>query len=143
MDANNLDFTDIAPYDDSQFKEVISKMVLEPGFEHAIRWILPDIDYTQFTALLTSCNSKREFQSRVMQNFLNELERKTTAGVTATGVEKVDPTKSYTFITNHRDIVLDASFLNLIFLRHDMKTSEVAIGDNPVSYTHPEPTRPY
>ena len=134
MDANNLDFTDIAPYDDSQFKEVISKMVLEPGFEHAIRWILPDIDYAQFTALLKSCNSKHEFQSRVMQNFLNELERKTTAGVTATGVEKVDPSKSYTFITNHRDIVLDASFLNLIFLRHDMKTSEVAIGDNLLIY---------
>lgn len=134
MDANNLDFTDIAPYDDSQFKEVISKMVLEPGFEHAIRWILPDIDYNQFIALLTSCNSKHEFQSRVMQNFLNELERKTTAGVTATGVEKVDPSKSYTFITNHRDIVLDASFLNLIFLRHDMKTSEVAIGDNLLIY---------
>lgn len=43
MDANNLDFSDIAPYGDSQFKEAINKMVSEPGFEHAIRWILPII----------------------------------------------------------------------------------------------------
>lgn len=134
MDANNLDFSDIAPYGDSQFKEAINKMVSEPGFEHAIRWILPDINYKEFISLLTSCNTKQEFQTRVMQNFLNELERKTTAGVTASGVENVNPDKSYTFITNHRDIVLDASFINLIFLRHDMKTSEVAIGDNLLIY---------
>ncbi|MCM1075837.1 MAG: acyltransferase [Bacteroides sp.] len=134
MDANNLDFTDIAPYDDSQFKEAINKLVAEPGFEHAIRWILPNIDYTQFIGLLTSCNTKYEFQNRVMQNFLNELERKTTAGITATGVEHVATDKVYTFITNHRDIVLDASFLNLIFLRNNMKTSEVAIGDNLLIY---------
>ncbi|MBD5299917.1 MAG: acyltransferase [Duncaniella sp.] len=134
MDANNLDFSDIAPYDDSQFKEVIDKMVSEPGFEHAIRWILPHVDYQQFISLLTSCNTKHEFQTRVMQNFLTELERKTTAGVTASGVERVMTDKAYTFITNHRDIVLDASFLNLVFLRHNMKTSEVAIGDNLLIY---------
>ena len=134
MDANNLDFNDIAPYDDSQFKEVIDKMVSEPGFEHAIRWILPDIDYPQFISLLSGCTTKHEFQTRVMQNFLTELERKTTAGVTASGVERVKPGQPYTFITNHRDIVLDASFLNLIFLRNNMKTSEVAIGDNLLIY---------
>lgn len=134
MDANNLDFNDIAPYDDSQFKEVIDKMVSEPGFEHAIRWILPDIDYPQFISLLSGCTTKHEFQTRVMQNFLTELERKTTAGVTASGVERVKTGCPYTFITNHRDIVLDASFLNLIFLRNNMKTSEVAIGDNLLIY---------
>ncbi len=134
MDANNFDFSDIAPYDEDQFKDAIAKMVSEPGFEHAIRWILPDIDYDSFCAQLKSCNNKLEFQSRIMGNFLEGLEKKTTAGVTASGVENVKPDKSYTFITNHRDIVLDASFINLIFLRHGMKTSEVAIGDNLLIY---------
>lgn len=134
MDAHNLDFTDIAPYSESQFKGAISKMVSEPGFEHAIRWILPDINYPEFINQLTACNNKHEFQSRIMANFLDQLEKKTTAGVTASGVEKVQDGKAYTFITNHRDIVLDASFINLIFLRHNMKTSEVAIGDNLLIY---------
>lgn len=134
MNAHNIDFTDIAPYDESQFKGAIAKMVSEPGFEHAIRWILPDTDYPKFVELLTSCNNKHEFQTRVMANFLNQLEQKTTAGVTASGVENVERDKCYTFITNHRDIVLDASFINLIFLRNGMKTSEVAIGDNLLIY---------
>lgn len=134
MDAHNIDFTDIAPYDESQFRGAVAKMVSEPGFEHAIRWILPDTDYPKFVELLTSCNNKHEFQTRVMANFLNELEKKTTAGVTASGVENVAKDRCYTFITNHRDIVLDASFINLIFLRNGMKTSEVAIGDNLLIY---------
>ena len=134
MDANKFDFSEIAPYNEKQFRPAIAKMVSEPGFEHAIRWVLPDIDYDKFIGLLTACNNKQEFQSRVMANFLDELERKTTAGVTASGAEKIDPSKRYTFITNHRDIVLDASFINLIFLRRNMPTSEVAIGDNLLIY---------
>lgn len=134
MDANIFDFSDIAPYNDGQFREAIAKMVSDPGFEHAIRWILPNINYEQFIGQLKSCGTKHEFQAGVMASFLDELERKTTAGVTASGVEKINPEKNYTFITNHRDIVLDASFLNLIFLRRNMRTSEVAIGDNLLIY---------
>lgn len=134
MDAHNLDFTDIAPYNESQFKGAISKMVSEPGFEHAIRWILPDINYPEFISQLTACNNKHEFQSRIMANFLDQLEKKTTAGVTASGVEKVQDGKAYTFITNHRDIVLDAAFLNVGLMRDGRDTSEVAIGDNLLIY---------
>lgn len=134
MDAHNFDFSEIAPYDNGHFKDAIAKMVSEPGFEHAIRWILPKVDYDTFISHLKSCNNKQEFQSRIMANFLNELELKTTAGITASGIRNVTADKCYTFISNHRDIVLDASFLNLIFLRNGMKTSEVAIGDNLLIY---------
>lgn len=134
MDANNIDFSDIAPYGEEHFRAAIEKMISEPGFEHAIRWILPNVPYDKFIAQLTSCNNKHEFQSRIMADFLNELECRTTAGITASGIHNVNPELNYTFITNHRDIVLDASFLNLIFLRNNMKTSEVAIGDNLLIY---------
>lgn len=58
------------------------------------------------------------------------LANTTTAGITLGGVKYYNPGINYTFITNHRDIVLDASFLNLAFLRRNMPTSEVAIGNN-------------
>lgn len=134
MNANDYDFSDIAPYDDHHFEKRIADMAADPGFEHAIRWILPDIDYPQFVAYLKGCRTKADFQTRIMSNFLKELERKTTDGITASGIERVDRGKSYTFITNHRDIVLDAAFLNLVFLRAGMRTSEVAIGDNLLIY---------
>lgn len=134
MDASELDYTEIAPYDEAQFASRIAEMVKEPGFEHAVRWVLPDVDYDRFVALLSASKNKREFQVNVMQKFLEELEAHTTSGITTSGIENVKADKSYTFISNHRDIVLDASFINLCFLRKDMKTSEVAIGDNLLIY---------
>ncbi|MBD5270783.1 MAG: acyltransferase [Bacteroides sp.] len=134
MDTPETDYTEIAPYDDSHFAERIVDLVKEPGFEHAVKWVLPDVDYDGFVKLLESIGSKHEFQVKVMQNFLEKLEAHTTGGITMTGIENVDSDKSYTFISNHRDIVLDASFINLCFLRKGMKTSEVAIGDNLLIY---------
>ncbi len=134
MDTPEIDYSEIAPYDDAQFAERIVDLAKEPGFEHAVRWVLPDVDYEGFVKLLSSTGSKREFQIQVMQKFLEKLEAHTTGGITMSGLENVDPEKSYTFISNHRDIVLDASFINLCFLRNGMKTSEVAIGDNLLIY---------
>ena len=134
MDAQEFDYTDIAPYDESQFASRLADLVKEPAFEHAVRWVLPDVNYDEFVALLSSSRNKKDFQVNIMQKFLEELEAHTTTGITTSGIENVDPEKSYTFISNHRDIVLDASFINLCFLRRGMKTSEVAIGDNLLIY---------
>lgn len=130
----DLEFSDIAPYDDSHFTENITRLVNDPGFEYAVRWVFPDMNYDEFVGLLRSCEGKRDFQVKIMCRFLENLELSTTSGVTCTGIEKVHPDHAYSFISNHRDIVLDASFINLCFLRRGMKTSEVAIGDNLLIY---------
>ena len=36
-DTINEDFTDIQPYDDTQFIDKMATLVREPGFEHAVR----------------------------------------------------------------------------------------------------------
>ena len=65
-----------------------------------------------------------------MGDFLTMLEARTTDGITMGGDEYIESGKCYTYLSNHRDIVLDASFLNLAFLRRGWPTSEVAIGNN-------------
>lgn len=128
------EFSDIEPYNDSQFQQRMAELVKEPGFEHAVRFVMPDVDYPAFVAKLTSIQSQDAFQHEIMAPFLELLATKTTAGISATGLSNYDPRQACTFITNHRDIVLDASFLNLCFLRNDMPTSEVAIGNNLLIY---------
>lgn len=125
---------EIAPFDDAQFREKMTRLVEEPGFEHAVRWVLPDVDYPEFVRELLQVPDKNTLQLKVMGPFLELLAKKTTAGITYDGLENVKAGTSYTFITNHRDIVLDASFLNLCFLRNNMPTSEIAIGNNLLIY---------
>ena len=69
-----------------------------------------------------------------MKPFLETLVKNTTDGLSMSGVENCQKDKSYTFISNHRDIVLDASFLNLNLLYNDRQTTEVAIGNNLLVY---------
>ena len=128
------EFQDIAPYDDSEFGTHMAQLVDEPGFENAIKYIMPDADFSALRSLLKQIRSKNEFQQKVMLNILELLERKTTAGITETGSENIDNNKSVLFISNHRDIVLDASFLGLVMIRHNRSAMEVALGDNLLIY---------
>ncbi len=127
---DQFDFSDIAPFDDKDFQAKMAVLVKEPGFEHAVRYVMPDVDYPEFVKKLLSIPDKDTFQHKVMGEFLNLLESRTTDGITMGGAEFLEPGKCYTYLSNHRDIVLDASFLNLCLIRRNLPTSEVAIGNN-------------
>jgi len=128
------EFHDIAPYDDSQFHDKMRNLVKEPGFEHAVRYVMPDVDYDEFCRELLQVPTQDDFQRGIMGKFLELLAARTTSGISFDGVENLKPGTSYTFITNHRDIVLDASFLNLCFIRKGMPVTQVAIGNNLLIY---------
>ena len=124
------EFDDIRPFYDSEFHDKMKELVKEPKFEHAVRYVLRDIDYDVFCQQLLALDNKKDFQLLIMRSFLEGLTQKTTKGLTGGNFEILDKTKSYTFMSNHRDIVLDASFLNLLLIYHGINTSEIAIGNN-------------
>ncbi len=130
MDSSDFKFNDIAPYDDAEFQHKMAHLVKEPGFLHAVSYAMPKEAIPALMEDLLKITNKYDFQRQIMFPFLEMLAKTTTAGITIGGVKHFNPALNYTFITNHRDIVLDASFLNLAFLRHNIPTTEVAIGDN-------------
>lgn len=91
---------------------------------------MPDVDYEQFARHLLSVDSQDSFQLQIMHPFLERLEASTTDGITVGGIENYDRSKNYVLISNHRDIVLDAAFLNLSLIRSKLSTCEIAIGNN-------------
>lgn len=124
------EFKDISPIPDSEFKEKMASLVKEPGFKHAVRYVMPDVNYDEFISHLLTISTKEDFQIKVMMPFLEMLQRKTSDGLSAGGIDNLSRNSAYTFISNHRDIVLDASFLNLALLRENFSSTEVAIGNN-------------
>lgn len=134
INHNTLDFSDIAPYDDSVFKEKMAQLVKEPGFLHAVGYTMPKEALPSLIDELLKIDNKHDFQHQVMFPFLEMLAKSTTSGISLGGVKNYNPALSYTMITNHRDIVLDASFLNLSLLRKSLPTTEIAIGNNLLIY---------
>lgn len=130
MSDEQHNFADIAPFDDALFQQQMAQLVKEPGLEHAVKYVMPDVDYPEFVKFLLTIKDKQTFQLEVMWPFMEMLAKKTTSGVSISGMDHLDPNTQYTFITNHRDIVLDAALLNICFFRHGRRASEVAIGSN-------------
>ncbi len=129
-----FDFDEIRPFYDEELPEVIQSLLSQPEFLRVIAFAMPDADTEVLKQLLETVKSKLDFQKKLARPFLEQLAQKTADSLDMGGVELLDKRSSYTFITNHRDIVLDASFLNALFLQHGFNTSEVAIGDNLLIY---------
>ena len=128
------EFADICPFNDSEFQSQMAILVKEPMFKSVAKYAMPNVDFDILVNKLLSLKSKYEFQVGIMKPFLEMIVKNTTDGLTMGGVENYEEGKSYTFISNHRDIVLDASFLNLCLLYNNRPTTEVAIGNNLLIY---------
>ncbi|MGM9816434.1 MAG: acyltransferase [Lepagella sp.] len=130
MSLSEIDFSEIAPYDDSVFKEKMANLVKDPGFLHAVYYTMPKDDVPALIEDLLKIDNKYDFQNQIMCPFLEMLAKTTTSGISLGGVKFYNPAINNVYITNHRDIVLDASFLNLALMRQGIPSSEVAIGNN-------------
>lgn len=125
------EFIDIQPIPDSDFDASIAKVMAEPVFDSIIDFMMPGADHDQFRAMLKQIHDKEEFQKKIMIPILINLANKTTLGVSCSGLDKLNhSTNSYTHITNHRDIILDASYLNYLLITSGNSAAEVAIGNN-------------
>jgi len=74
------------------------------------------------------------FQRTIIYPVMLKLIGRTTTGMNGYGWENVDEQNNHLFISNHRDIVLDAAFLNMLMFDKGRPTTEIAIGDNLLIY---------
>ena len=128
------EFVDICPIQDKDFHNEMSMLVNEPMFRHIVKMIAPELGYTKVKMLLLSLNSKQEFQDKVMRPVVEGLLKKTSQGITASGLENLVKDVPNTFITNHRDIVLDSALLSYLMLENGLDSCEIAIGNNLLIY---------
>lgn len=128
------EYADVCPFSDSEFHEKMAQLVDVPMFKSVVEYAIPGVDYNVFRNKLLSLTGIDEFQMEIMKPYLEMLVQKTTNGLTMGGENNYNKEKSYTFISNHRDIVLDASFLNLCLIYKGLPTTEVAIGNNLLIY---------
>lgn len=122
-------FVDIAPLEDKDVKQAIQELLVDPGFMYAVKYIIPDINWEEFSSEMLKYNTKFDFQSKIIAPTVWALANKTSSGITSSGWENIDE-NSHLIISNHRDIILDAGLLNIMRNEKGLTTTEIAIGDN-------------
>ena len=136
-------FDDIRPYNDNEVPAVMKRLAKNDLLVSTMRMMkwpsCPDF-LKGFADILVRFFLKRklsgiktiaDFQSNIIADYLlKRIINNTSDGVTFSGLDKLCKDKSYIFMTNHRDIVLDPALVNYVLYLNGFSIPYVAFGDN-------------
>ena len=137
------EFDEIRPYEAAEMRQAFEELLADRQFSTIIKGFVPWLPKSLRNALLKTAfigvKTPLDFQLRFMKPIVKYIMRKHTDGVTfddqallATGSAYE---QRYTFVSNHRDIVLDSAFLDVLLVKaHYPTTVEIGIGDNLLIY---------
>lgn len=132
-------FDAIRPYNDDEVRGAIDALLKDRQFNHILKGAMPFLPGCMRRGLLrlvlVGVDSTLGFQVRVMKKVVRYVLHKCSDGATMSGRPLPPLDGRYTFVSNHRDIVLDSAILDVLL--HDSgypTTCEIAIGDNLLIY---------
>ena len=123
-------FDSIRPYYDSEVNEALISSLHHPMMKALMNFTFPEQDDEVWKEQLKRTHSIRDFQINFVYQSIQRVLEKSSEGLTTSGFEKLEPNTSYLFISNHRDIILDTSLLNVSLFDHGLVMTASAIGDN-------------
>ncbi|MDP4238060.1 MAG: 1-acyl-sn-glycerol-3-phosphate acyltransferase [Bacteroidota bacterium] len=129
-----FDFEEIRCYKNEEVHDVLERLSSEKQFMKVLSTVYPLLPKEFIKQRLMGFQSSYAFQKEMVYPFLQYLEANMTLGIKLNGLEKIDISKSYLYISNHRDIILDSAFLCGKFIERNMDTVQIAIGDNLLIY---------
>ena len=135
-----MDFSDISSYSDNQVPSKIKELESNlEFFNYLSNLFFPKVNKfiprgaqffvkKKFIKMFSHCKTIEEFQTSLAP-LVQKMILNTTDGFTFSGIENLTD-KPTLYIGNHRDISLDAAFLNYLLYIKNLSTVRIAIGDN-------------
>lgn len=130
----NTEFDEIRPYHDEELPQVFEELIADPAFRQVTAAVMPGVPFEALAQKMRACKTKLEFQKGFCYSLLKKLAQDAADGLTLDHTALKDKQAAYTYISNHRDIILDSGFLSILLVDQGMDTVEIAIGDNLLIY---------
>lgn len=124
------EYDSIRPYLDEEVPAVVAQLVDQPELRHVLSALLSEEETTALIQQLKGIHSVDDFKQRISYPLVVQLAKRTTFSVSLSGASRLGGDLPTTFITNHRDIILDSAFLNLVMRERNYLMPRIAIGDN-------------
>lgn len=128
--ATEFNFDLLRPYFDSESKDVMERIAQYETYHKAMAFIFPTMSKEEIIKKALDTKSPYEFQTGYMRHAIWSIVNQSANGLTWSGIDKLDKDKSYLFIANHRDILLDSAILQIILDKEEFETSEITFGSN-------------
>ncbi|MBO4370809.1 MAG: 1-acyl-sn-glycerol-3-phosphate acyltransferase, partial [Paludibacteraceae bacterium] len=128
------EFDDIRCYKDSEVKNAVD-MLLKQNAIHEILTTIMGYDNARYLLdNMAPLHTIDDAQRELILVLFSALEHRTCKEVRLYGTENIDRLTGHIFISNHRDIVLDATFLNVHLFFNGFDTTHIGIGNNLLIY---------
>ena len=137
------EFAEIRPYEAEEMKQAFEELLKDRQFNVVMKGFAPWLPKSVRNGLLRlafkGVKTPLDFQKRFMKPIVKHIIRKHTDGCTFDDSHLLPLTshldERFTFISNHRDIVLDSAFLDVKLVEAGYPTTvEIGIGDNLLIY---------
>ena len=133
MDQNS-EFNDIAPFGDEDTAAALTKLSVHPAVPWVSKYIFPNQPETYLRDILRSIHTVDEFQSMVMSKAIEWVIATTVRNFSYDGLSKLENLNGkYLAMSNHRDIILDPAFTQIVLYRNGLPLTQIAVGDNLLS----------
>lgn len=138
-------FADIRPYRDEEVAPVLARLLGDPEFLDAIanlrlgRWakLVPSLLLRPLVRFILARELRGVADVHAMQiiieRYMRQMIERATGGFSVSGLEQLNPTGPYLYMSNHRDIAMDPAFTNYALHGNGYDTVRIAIGDNLLS----------
>lgn len=134
-------FDDIRPYNDSEVKDVLERLLTNdefltsiarfrrPGLNKALPNISKKLVKQRLKKKLTGIESVYDLQ-KAIEGYVQKILTDTSTGLTELGLSEIPQSTPHLFISNHRDIVMDPAMIGYLLRNSVHGTVQIAIGDN-------------
>lgn len=123
-------FDPIRPFEPDELPDVFDRLLQNEQFSSVLAYLYPDVPKEALAAKMHACKDNLDFQKTFCYGFLVQLLAQLSKGCDI-DIASLDTDSRYTFISNHRDIVLDSALLDKLLIDAGFNTTcEIAIGDN-------------
>ena len=126
----NPKFDDIRPYYEEEIPAAMQRIAHSDAFPLLASFVFPDMPLAEVRKKVESFQTTHDFQHGVMYFVNEQIIQRSITEFSCSGLERLNPDKNYLFVSNHRDIMLDASLLQNHLVDGGFETTEITFGAN-------------
>jgi len=133
-------FKDIRPYTDSEVDQVLQSLTSNESVIKALMGLqfpgmiskIPFIKFFVKQKLISKIKNIHTIDDyqKIFKSLMENVVQESITTFSVNGLEKLNQKDSHLFISNHRDISLDAALLALNLYQSGFKTFNIAVGNN-------------
>jgi len=124
------EYDSIRPYVEDEIPEALKRIIADPTFQNILDFLFPGENQEALKEIIANSKTRKEFHTNFMFRVISSIAKKTSDELTFSGIDRLQKDEGYIFVANHRDIILDSSFLALGLVKNGFTSCEITWGDN-------------